>query len=224
MKEPSATEIERAETVGGQQVSQNVWLCPDGKYRWTYQFDMRRNPTILFSVWRVLLLAFAVVMGFLLILQLTDSTLKGFREYWDFFKWFFLILAGLLVLAVIAYMILAASFGWKYMILFTMDEDGIENRYMKSQVDKASAWGWLTALAGIAAGSPTVVGAGILGATRTVAGSVFAHVRKVKSVCGRHVIYVNQLFGHNQIYAEDADFEFVKSFIAQHCPKARIRG
>ena len=42
----------------GVQASENIRPCPDGVYRWTYEFDMLRNPTIMFSVWKVLGIAF----------------------------------------------------------------------------------------------------------------------------------------------------------------------
>ena len=48
--------------IEGQKVTQNIYLCPDGMYRWFYEFDMIRNPTILFTVWKVMFMAFAIVM------------------------------------------------------------------------------------------------------------------------------------------------------------------
>ena len=42
-------------TVGG---SGNIKLCPDGKYRWIYEFPMMKNPTILFTLFKV----FAIVV------------------------------------------------------------------------------------------------------------------------------------------------------------------
>ena len=47
--------------IEGQKVTQNIYLCPDGMYRWFYEFDMIRNPTILFTVWKVMLMAFVIV-------------------------------------------------------------------------------------------------------------------------------------------------------------------
>ena len=41
----------------GEKVTENIWLCPDGVYRWTYEFDMRRNPMILFTVLKVMAIA-----------------------------------------------------------------------------------------------------------------------------------------------------------------------
>ena len=36
--------------------SKNIVLCPDGKYRWYYEYPMLKNPVILFTVWKVVLI------------------------------------------------------------------------------------------------------------------------------------------------------------------------
>jgi dihydroxyacid dehydratase/phosphogluconate dehydratase len=106
----------------------------------------------------------------------------------------------------------------------TMDEDGVELMQMQKDFQKSQAIGWLTAAAGLATGNIGRAGTGILTAARNSSSSEFRHVRKVKAVRIRHVIYVNQLLGHNQVYAEDADYEFVRKFIVAHCPNAKIIG
>ena len=40
--------------VTGEKVTENIYLCPDGAYRWFYQMDMLKNPTILITVWKVI--------------------------------------------------------------------------------------------------------------------------------------------------------------------------
>ena len=103
-----------------------------------------------------------------------------------------------------------------------MDEDGVELRQMKKEFQKSQAIGWLTAAVGLATGNIGQVGTGILASTRNSSSSVFQHVRKVKSVRRRHVIYVNQLLGHNQVYAEAADFVFVEKYILDRCTNAKV--
>ena len=204
-----------------QNVTANIRRGTDGKYRWIYEFDMLKNPTILITCVKVLLLAFAIVMAFMLLIQLLEGVMTSFAEYWNFYKWMLVLLGVLLVLMLIAYAILAKIFGWKYMVLFTMDEAGIVNLHMKKQVDKAQALGWLTFAAGLASGSASIAGSGLMAATRDSSSSSFPHVRKVKAVRRRHVIYVNQLLNHNQVYAEAPDFDFVRDFIIRHCTNAK---
>ena len=137
---------------------------------------------------------------------------------------FLMLLLVMLVLGAVSYLILAAMYGWSYQVLFTMDENGVEHRQMKKQFEKAEAIGWLTAAAGLATGKIGRIGTGILAATKTSTTSEFQHVRKVRVVRRRDVIYVNQLLEHNQVYAEDADFDFVRNYIEEHCPNAKITG
>ena len=36
-----------------------ITLCPDGKYRWAYEFNLYRNPTILFVLFKI----FGAIIG-----------------------------------------------------------------------------------------------------------------------------------------------------------------
>lgn len=49
-------------------------------------------------------------------------------------------------------MILAGIYGWKYIVLFEMNEEAIRHIHMNKQFKKAEAMGWLTALIGAASG------------------------------------------------------------------------
>ena len=217
-------ELITATELPGTPVTKNICLGSDGKYRWVYEFKMLKNPTILITTVKVMILAFAIVMGAMLIFHLCEGVLDSFEEYWNFYKWMLVLLGVLLVISVIAYLVVAANFGWKYLCLFTMDENGVENRQMKQQFDKAQAMGWLAFAVGIAGGNYGAAGAGLVSTTRDCSTSDFHFVRKVKSVKRRQVIYVNQLLNHNQVYAEPEDFDFVRDWIVSHCPRAKVRG
>jgi hypothetical protein len=212
--------------IEGRRVTENICLCPDGKYRWIYEYEMLKNPTILITVMKGLLLSFGIVAGFMVLINLIGGDFRYWNrsDYLSFFKGFLIFLLVMLALGAVSYLILAAIYGWSYQVLLTMDEDGVELRQMKKDFQKSQAIGWLTAAAGLATGNIGRVGTGILAATRDSSTSVFQHVRKVKAVRSRHVIYVNQVLGHNQVYAEEADFDFVRNFIVEHCPNAKISG
>ncbi len=222
-KKKSSKEIDSEEDIEGQKVSENIYLCSDGKYRWIYEYDMLRNPALLITIWKVLGLSFGIVILFLMLINLLDGSFR----YWDaetafgFFRGFLLLLLFMLALGVVAYLILAASYGWKYMVLFTMDEQGVEHRQMAKQFKKAQAWGWLTAAAGALSGNISRVGTGILAATRDSSVSTFKKVSLVRSVRRRHTIYVNQGLFHNQVYAETPDFDFVRDYIIHRCVNAK---
>lgn len=214
---------EQTAMMQGQQVTKNIWRCPDGVYRWTYEYHMLRNPTILFTVWKVLGISFGAVFLFTLIIDLIQGVISSIADLWAASK-VFVILAGVFfVLSILSYLILAAVFGWKYQVLFEMTEDSVTHIQMQRQVKKAEAIAWLTVIVGAAANRPTVAGAGLLSTAKSSSKSIFKEVETVKVRRKRNTIHVNQLFDKNQVYAEEADFDFVEKFITERCTKAKIK-
>ncbi|MCR4724602.1 MAG: hypothetical protein K5772_04090 [Clostridia bacterium] len=206
-----------SERLEGKKVSENVYLCPDGIYRWVYEFPMVKNPTILITVWKVLLVSCAiclVLVGVPLLFTDGPESLLGLG------KGFGAALLVLLPLSILGYLLVAAAYGGKYMVLFEMDETKVRHIQMEKQVKKAQAMGWLTAMAGLAAGSLSAAGSGLLASSKSVSTSVFADVKQVKADRAMHVIRVNQLLEHNQVYANGADFDFVLNYILDRVPEA----
>ena len=210
------------EKIRGQQVTEHIYLCPDGKYRWYYEFPMMKNPTLLYTVWKVLALAFFIVWLLIFLISLGDAVSYGFRSVLKFTGAFLLLFLFFMGLGLIAYIFLAAVYGWKYIVLFEMDEKEIVHIQMPKQFDKAQAVGWLTALAGLAGKSLPAMGAGMLAASKNSSTSVFADVKEVKGVRQQHTIRVNQMLNRNQVYADDPDYDFVWNFITGRCPQAKI--
>ena len=205
------------EILEGKKVSENVYLCPDGVYRWVYEFPMAKNPTILITVWKVLLVSCAiclVLVGVPLLFTDGPGSLLGLG------KGFGAALLVLLPLSILGYLLVAAAYGGKYMVLFEMDETKVRHIQMEKQVKKAQAMGWLTAMAGLAAGSLSAAGSGLLASSKTTSTSVFADVKQVKANKAMHVIRVNQQLEHNQVYANGADFDFVLNYILDRVPEA----
>ena len=205
----------------GTHVTENVILCPDGVYRWVYEFPMLKNPTILFTIWKALGLSFGIVYVFMLLLELfsgSGSSGEGFLRLTLAFAGLMLLF---LVIGIIAYLIIAAMNGWKYMVLFEMDENCVKHIQMEKQFQKTQALGWLSAAAGLVSGNFSAAGAGILAATRDTSISVFTEVRTVRGSRRAQVIYVNQRLARNQVYAEAPDYDFVYRFIAGHCVNAK---
>lgn len=206
----------------GEKVTENVTLCPDGKYRWYYELNMLKNPTILITVLKVMGISAGAVFLFVSIVDLISN---GFDPEALLFSLKLLgIMAGIFfVLSLIAYFIVAAIYGFKYVVLFEMDEQQVRHIQCKKQFKKAEAIGWLTMLAGIAAGKPAIAALGMSTAVRSESTSEFENVRTVKIRPRRNVIHVNQLLNKNQVYAEKADFDFVADYIEKHCVNAKIK-
>ena len=210
------------EKIRGQQVTEHIYLCPDGKYRWYYEFPMMKNPTLLYTVWKVLALAFFIVWLLIFLISLGDAVSYGFGSVLKFTGAFLLLFLFFMGLGLLAYIVLAAVYGWKYIVLFEMDEKEIVHIQMPKQFDKAQAVGWLTALAGLAGKSYPAMGAGMLATSKNSTASVFADVKEVKGVRQQHTIRVNQMLNRNQVYADDPDYDFVWNFITGRCPQAKI--
>ncbi len=194
----------------------------DGIYRWVYEYSMLKNPTILFTVWKVLLISVFIIYFFTGIINLFDGY-DSFSEFWDFTKVFLYIGLGALVLGFIAYLIVAAMYGWKYMILFEMSETEITHIQIKSQFKKAEALGWLTAAVGALSMNPTVAGSGMLAATRNTLTSEYKKVKTVTVKRGRNLIKLDGLLSHNQIYANKKDFDFVLDYICKRVDAKAIK-
>jgi len=200
-------------------VSTRPVLCPDGKYRWTYEMSLIRNPTVFLLVWKIFFFIILGLFALLVLLQSGDS-----RFWWEGFldtaRVFGFILIGMTALTAMGYLLYAAVMGGKYIVDFEMDEKGVHHRQDVSQAEKAKKLGRATAIAGAASGRIGTVGAG-LNAQRTEMYSEFGKVRRVKAYPRRDLIKVNGLLSHNQVYVGKEDFAFVKDYIVSRCANAK---
>ena len=211
--------VSRTELPEGEYVTENIIKCADGKYRWVYEYRLMKNPLIAFTIWKI----FAIILLVPLLLGIVSDGIRwGFK--WENvlpqLKIFGFIYLGMTALVLISYFIYAAYMGFKYCVMFEMDEKGIRHIQMPSQVKKAQALSDLTILAGAASGRISTVAAG-MAARKTESYSQFDKVRRVKAYPMYSTLKVNETLEHNQIYAEKADFEFVKDFIISHCPNLK---
>lgn len=206
----------------GEKVTENIYLCPDGMYRWIYEFRMMKNPAILFTFFKIFGGIFGGIWLFETILMLFDG---GFDAVVFLNNTFALgiITLVMLVIGLLSYVIVAAMNGWKYIVLFEMNDEGVTHTQMQKQFEKAQAIGWLTAMAGAMTGNLTTTGIGINTAIHNSLHSDFAKVRNVKARRRQHTIYVNELLGKNQVYADSADFDFVLEYISARIPADAVR-
>ena len=197
-----------------------VTLYPDGNYRWVYEVPMLKNPSILFDVYWVLGISFGLVWLFnVLLIGCEDGF--SLESLWGFTSGFLILMLVFVVIGYVAYVIVAWTYGWKYVVLFTLDEKEVVHQQMPHQMKKAKVLGALTALLGAAAGKPGVVGSGILASSRSTSTSVLANVKRIKARRRQNLIKVNQLLNKNRIFVPDEDFDFVYDFLCQHCPNAK---
>ena len=218
-----AGKAEEITEIAGRKVSKNVYLCADGVYRWYYEYKMLKNPTVFLTVLKVLGMSAAIVAALVAIFSLKDWINYGFQLEAGSGKVLLIVIAVFLGITVLSYIILAALYGWKYLVLFEMDDTRIVHIQMPRQVKKAETVGLLTALVGAASHNPMVVGIGYNAASKTESTSEWSRVTKIKCRKKMQTIYVNSRLDHNQIYVDPEDFDFVKDFIVSHCKNAKIK-
>ena len=198
-------------------MSENIKKCDDGSYRWVYEFNMLKNPIILLTVLKIFLF---VLVGMWVIFGLFRIGRDGFVGAFVAQTKELLIPAVILFgLSIVAYMILACIYGWKYCVLFEMNETGIRHIQMEKQYKKAQAIGWLTAMAGAAAGKPGMAGTGLLAATKNEQATEFIKVKRMRSFRAFHTIKLDSPLNHNQVYAQPEDYDFVLEYISKRIPK-----
>ena len=212
----AAAQVE-VQTVGG---SGEIKLCADGKYRWYYEFPMLKNPTLLFTIWKVMMISSCAPALVVMLGSLSDGLVDAFVAG---FQVFLLVSAIFLVLSVIGYLIVAINYGGKYVVLFTMDDEGVVHMQQAKQFKKAEALGWITAMMGASSGNIGRAGQGMLVATKNSTSSTFMNVSSVIGLRRRNTIKVNQLFAKNQVYVDPRDYDFVWDYITERCTKAKIR-
>ena len=197
-------------------VNEHVRLYPDGKYRWVYEVNMLTNYSILFDVWKVL----GISMGILVLLFVVIAVFDG---DWDvdmligMASTLGIVALVMLVLGLIGYFVYAAISGWKYAVLFIMDEKEVVHQQMPNTVKKGQLIGALTILAGLASGRPGVVGTGVLAQSRLSMSSTLAHVERLISCRKMNLIKVNERFEKNRVYVNTEDFDFVYDYLLTPC-------
>ena len=184
----------------GKKISNNITLYEDGKYRWVYEMSLFKNPTIFWLIWKIF---FFIILGLIIF----ASVLGTFDNILDCLKSFGYFIGGMTILLGVGYLIYALIMGGKYIVIFEMDEEGVNHKQCSQQAEKVEK---LEALAMLSRYDVLI---------RTEMYSEFSKVREVKAYPKTNVIKVNGLLEHNQVYAEKEDFDFVLNFIKEHVPE-----
>ena len=211
-----------------EQLTSRVTLCPDGKYRWAYEVNLYRNPTILIDLVKAIVYIFLAMYVFFFIYGWIDgwNRIRSLQDLWESL-WemavpFFWMTLFLVAIAVISYYIGARGSGGVYTAQFEMDEKGVLHAQMAKEVKKQQVVNEIAAMAGIAADEPGMVASSILSSTFTAWKSDFPKVRHVIPVRRRDLIKVNELLTKNRIFVDDPeDYEFVLDYIRQRCPRVK---
>ncbi len=201
----------------GRKVTENIYFCEDGIYRWIYEMPILKNPTIFILVWKIFFFVTLGIFVFIILIDAIGGDLDG-ETFLNTLKFFGYFVAGMTALVVLSLLVYAAVMGGKYIVMFEMDEKGVNHKQMPRQVKKAEVIGILTVLAGLASRNITTVGVGLNSTARSEMYSEFSKVRSVKPFPRRDLIKVNAPFSKNQVYAAKEDYAFVVNYICQRVP------
>jgi len=204
------------------QVTNNIHRGADGKLRWTYDFSLYRNPTILILLWKIFFFIFTGIFLLMLILETVEGNFQD--AFTGLAPVFSGLIAGMFVLSTMAYLIYAAIMGGHYSVIFEMDEVGVKHIQMMRQFKKAQLLSFISALAGAASGRVSAVAPGLNAAMKQSTYSTFKHVKAI-SIDRRHEVIKLRTSDlvHNQIYALQEDFDWVLAFIQAHVSGVNIK-
>ncbi len=198
---------------------QKLWDFTNGRYRWYYELNLFTNPTAFITICRVFggVIIFCGLFIGLLIQEDFAYTVRFILLFWLYGIGGFLVIGGL------SYCIYAAVQGGKYCVVFEMDKKSVTHMQVAKQFQKAQVIAALTALAGAANGSLTLMGTGILAGSHGSVKTEFKYVSCVKARRRRKVIYLKQGFSWNQVYVPPEHFDEVLGFILANVPETAKR-
>lgn len=198
------------------EIGSRVTLCPDGKYRWTYEVNLYKNMSMFYDLMKVM----GIGLGFVFTIMIF-VVIKNEMD-WDSFVTtlltFLWVVVGTIVLFLLGYWIWAAVSGGRYTALFVMDEDSVTHVQMPNTVKRGAVIGAIGMMLGAASSDTTTEASSILAASSTAWKSEFKKVRKLIPKRRRQLIKVNELLTKNRIYVESPeDYEFVLEYILERC-------
>ena len=200
-----------------EELTARIQRCPDGKYRWSYEVNLWRNPSIfldLMKVFGVIMLGMWLLVA--IIVPLFDGHLRWHRVV-DTSGTFIGVLIAVLVLFLIGYVISGIVSGGRYAAYFVMDEESVTHQQMNKGVKRTQVIAAINMMVADDMGS-----AALLAAAHSPFITPYRRVRKIKTHRRRHLIKVDELLTKNRIYVEDPeDYEFVLRYITEHCPNAK---
>ena len=191
-----------------------VKQCDDGKYRWTYEVNLYRNPTILIDLLKIvvgcLALPYLLIDGMIVIKDFGMNKEWFVKGQLNALIGFGGIILFMVILSVICYYWWAASLKGRYIASFVMDETGIEHHLQKRSN--------LVMAAALVSNNPSTIAAASVMSWK----SEFRTVRRVIPVSRCDLIMVNELLSKNRIYVLPQDYEFILNYITQHCPRLKV--
>ena len=225
----TAPDTAQAEAQGGPRLVQDpslpegIFRDDQGAYHWVYHMDMMRNPVPLFTIMKIF---FFIYLG-IGVLTGGYALIDG-AEPMDALKAFAVPALGInaffVVISLIAWFILMATRGGRYVFEFLRTEDKVVTLQTHEERKKAQKLAKFTFVLGLLDGNLSTMGVGMAAAAGSAFTSNYTDVKAVIAKRRQDLIKVNNVLQRNTIYAEPHQYEFVWNYITSHCPNAKIKG
>ena len=175
---PVGKELPKTEAVNqlsNQLVSPGLTMGGDGTLRWIYEMNMWKNPTLVITIWKVLLLTSLVPALFVFFLTLSDGLGTAILVFLKIMA----IVAGIVTgLMLLAYPFVAMINGGKYCVIFEMDDKSVKHIQMQKQFQKSQVLSMVVVLAGVMTGNIRATAAGMLAGSKQSSLSSFEKVNQ----------------------------------------------
>ena len=188
-----------------------VVKCDDGVYRWLYDLDFRKNPSVLYTVIFAVTLCYLLPLVILAVIFAIDGMFLQAMQ--DILPIYLLCGLALVVITACCYVGIGIYYKWTFSFMYEMDEEGIMFRRIGSDAEKTEAIGNLGMLTGMMTGNIGLIGSGMNMSLNQGSYSRFSKVYTVKACPERDLIKVNSFFLFNQVYVNPDDYGFVLEYI-----------
>lgn len=200
---------------------EGIFRDENGAYHWIYRMHMLKNPTVLITLIKV----WGGIFGALGLIMVLAQLFRGHAEYIpDTLLLILAICAGLIILSVIVWLIMAAARGGHYIVEHMMDENKVVYLSTPEEKKKVRNPAIASFLLSIAADDIGAAAAGAMLSASERFDSTYTDVKSIRTRRRRDLINVNNTLQKNTIYAAPHQYDFVLNYIVSHCPNAKIKG
>jgi len=211
-KEPAGRET------GGSALPPGIERLEDGTLCWTYYQSLWSNPTILYTLLKVMGVAVLIVMLIIGGIGLIEGSFAASEMLMVGGG----LALGMTVLSLIGYAVYAAVSGGEYGMLFFMNDAIIVHMAMPKEAKRGDCINNAAILVGALTGNLTLAGMGWANRGRNAMETKYAEVKSITQDRAHDLIKVRSGFEFNHIYAAPAQYDFVLSHIENHCPGVRV--
>lgn len=196
----------------------------DDYIHWNIDISLIKTPVVIFEVWKILILSTCVVPALLFIIDLAEGNFEPILLY-RYLKMYLLIVGIMTMLLVFSYYaVFIPIVGSKYGLTFKMDDKGIDHIVRNHTKDKSRLVGYFTIVAGVALGSPTTAGSGMLANFKQNMYTPFKKVKKIICFKKRNIIkLICSDYSRNIIFVHSGDRAKVLKHISENCKKANVK-